>query len=176
MNIRSIGLLVLASLATPSIAATAALAPELSVFQSLINTTWQGNVAESGKAVKVDVSKWERVLNGQAIRITHSIAQGEYGGETMLLWDKNKQSLVYFYFTTAGFYTHGTMTFVADKQQFIAQEDVVNNASGITKVRSITTLKADSLTVNSEYLKNGVWQPGHSAVYRPAVDVQPEFR
>lgn len=156
-------------------ASEVSLAPELEPFKPLFNT-WQGELAQPGKATKVDVSRWERALNGQAVRITHSVDHGEYGGETMLFWDKTKQSLVYYYFTTAGFYTHGTMHIDAQGQKFIAEEDVANNPQGITKVRSITSLVNGKMTVRSEYLKNGNWQPGHSATYTPTATQQPEFR
>lgn len=163
-------------LAAPVLAENSSLAPELAMFKPLLSTTWQGNLAQPGQAAKVDISQWERALNGQAIRITHSVERGAYGGETMLFWDKAQQSLVYYYFTTAGFYTHGTMIYDAKNQQFVAQEDVENNAQGITKVRSTTKLEMNQLTVTSEYFKDGKWLPGHHAVYVPVTNMQPEFR
>lgn len=45
----------------------------------------------------------------------HTMNQGEYGGETLFFWDKSLQSLTFFYFTTAGFYTDGTMRIEDDE-------------------------------------------------------------
>src|SRR5262252_10012095 len=38
-----------------------------------------------------DVSHWERALNGKAVRITHSLNDGAYGGEVIVRWDEEKQ-------------------------------------------------------------------------------------
>ena len=40
----------------------------------------------------VDVSRYEVALNGQAVRNLHSINDGAYGGETLIVWDKEKQA------------------------------------------------------------------------------------
>ena len=58
-----------------------------------------------------DVSRWERALNGRAVRILHADNDGVYGGESIIMWDKEKESLVFYSFTTAGFCTHGTMKY-----------------------------------------------------------------
>src|SRR4051812_37431787 len=72
----------------------------LEKLQPLLGKTWKGAFANS-KPDKptVDVMKWERILNGQAVRILHSINDGVYGGETIIRWDKEKQAVVYYYFT-----------------------------------------------------------------------------
>ena len=149
-------------------AETRPLAKELEVFRPYLDKTWQGQLSEPGKPLQMDVSHWQRALNGQAIKITHSVNQGVYGGETILFFDKKTQSLKYYYFTTAGFYTHGTMTFDAGSGFLVAEELVENNQQGITKVRSVNRLTADSLQVTSEYLQKGKWVPGHQVSYQSA--------
>lgn len=47
---------------------------------------------------RVDIQRWELALNGQAVRILHSINDGEYGGESLLVWDRDRRSLVFHYF------------------------------------------------------------------------------
>ncbi len=141
--------------------------PKLEVFRPYLDTYWQGDLTEPGKTEKtVDRSHWSRVLNGMAIKTVHSINDGVYGGESMIFWDEAKQSLAYYYFTTAGFYTHGTMEFDGTNNRIIAREKVENNANGITEVQSSSELKGDELTVKSQYLKNGNWVDGHSAIYK----------
>src|SRR5262245_11083755 len=77
-----------------------------------LGKTWKGEFKSPppGKPV-VDVARWERALNGKAVRVLHSINDGSYGGESIVMWDEKKQAVGYHYFTTAGFSTMGTMTF-----------------------------------------------------------------
>src|SRR5262249_37652090 len=82
----------------------------------------------------VDVSHWERALNGKAVRMTHSINEGAYGGETIFTWDEKTKSVIYHYFTTEGFMTKGTMTF--KDGAFTTSEQVIGDAGGVTEVRS----------------------------------------
>lgn len=157
-------------------AETRSLAQALEPFRPYLGKTWQGQLSEPGKPLQMDVSQWQRTLNGQAIKITHSVNHGVYGGESIVFFDKQSQSLKYYYFTTAGFYTHGTMTFDEASGTLVAEEIVENNAQGITKVRSVNLLKADLLQVKSEYLQHGKWVPGHQATYRPAADTDVIFQ
>ena len=148
-------------------AATAqeSLAEQLKPLQPFIGKTWRGEFKNStpDKPV-VDVSRWERALNGQAVRVLHSINNGEYGGETIIFWDKQKQSLVYYYFTTAGFFTHGS--FKLEQGKFISHEYVTGNAEGVTEVKATGEMTPDGKMIStSQYFKNGEWVEGHSAVY-----------
>src|ERR687896_1633222 len=95
----------LAALAFPAAADPAELNPRLAPLRPLAGKTWRGVFPES-KPDKpmVDVSRFEVALNGQAVRNLHSINDGEYGGETLIVWDQEKQALVFYYFTTDGFY------------------------------------------------------------------------
>ena len=80
----------------------------LEPFRPLLGKTWKGDLKESGSdVVKTDISRWERALNGEAVRTVHSVNNGEYGGETLIIWDAAQKKLIYFYFTTAGFRTTG---------------------------------------------------------------------
>ena len=150
--------------------------PKLEGFRQFIGKTWRGVLGEPGaKEPMVDVSHYERALNGTAIRVLHSINDGSYGGESIIFWDKSKASLVFYYFTTAGFFTTGTMTM--DGQSYTAHEFVSGNESGVTEVKSTAVLGEDGkLRTKSEYFKNGEWVPGHSAVYEEATDAVVRFR
>lgn len=153
------------------------LAPELEVFRPFLNKVWRGELQtqEKGKT-SIDYSLWQRALNGQAIKVIHSVNHGEYGGESIIFWDKTKKSLAYYYFTTAGFYTHGTMQYDAASGKLTAEEKVENNANGITMVRSISTLKEQQLLTSSEYLQKGQWVKGHAATYTQSKDGKVVFQ
>tara|TARA_B100001059_G_scaffold53555_1_gene47858 strand:- start:106594 stop:107133 length:540 start_codon:yes stop_codon:yes gene_type:complete len=159
-------------------AETGALHPKLEVFRPYLGQYWQGNLAEPGstKAV-IDRSHWFRALNGQAIKTVHSINHGEYGGESFIFWDEAKNSLAYYYFTTAGFYTYGTMQFNPQSGEITALENVENNQNGITQVKSHSKIMPDgTLEVRSTYLQNEQWVQGHSAVYQPVAPQEIIFK
>ena len=115
------------------------LSEHLKPFERYLGKTFKGEFATSTKEKPVfDVSHWERALNGRAIRIMHSVNDGEYGGESIITWDVKKNSLVSSYFTTAGFTTNAVLHFEDDK--LISIEEVVGNKNGITKVKAIIEL------------------------------------
>ena len=160
-----------------SSAAEPALHAELEIFRPFLNSHWEGDLTEPGKEKKmIDRSIWSRALNGQAIKTVHSINDGEYGGETMIFWDQKQKKIAYYYFTTAGFYTHGTMTYNPSTQSLEALENVENNAQGITQVRSHSVLdKSGKLEISSEYLQNGKWVKGHGALYKRVPHTEVKF-
>ncbi len=145
-------------------------------LRPLIGKTWRGTFTSSTEEKPMeDVSRWERTLNGQAIRVMHSINDGVYGGETIIYWDKEKQDLVYYYFTTAGFYTNGTMT-IKDST-FISHEYVTGNEEGITEVKSTSKLLPDGrLHATSQYLKKGEWVKGHEVYYKEEPTAEVVFK
>lgn len=152
------------------------LAEPLKPFEPYIGKTWRGEFANStpDKPV-IDISRWERALNGQAVRILHSVNNGEYGGETILFWDKKKESLVFYYFTTAGFYTNGAAKFEDGK--FISHEVVTGNQDGVTEVKAIgEILPGGKLRSSSQYLKNGEWVQGHEIIYVEDASAQVIFK
>jgi len=152
------------------------LAPELQAFQPFIGKTWKGVFKNSTpEKPLVDISRWERALNGTAIRILHSLNDGEYGGESIIFRDKEKQSLVYYYFTTAGFFTHGTMSF--EDSTIVSHEMVSGNENGITEVKSTGSILADGRMLSkSQYLQNGQWVDGHEITYVEDAQAQVIFR
>lgn len=152
------------------------LAEPLQALAPFVGKTWRGEFADSTpEAPKWDVQHWERILNGQGIRITHSLNEGEYGGESILYWDATRQTLAYWYFTTAGFMTQGTM--VAGEKQFSTREVITGDANGVTEVEGLGIRKRTGEWVNrTRYLQNGEWVEGHSITYREAPGLMPVFR
>ena len=130
-----------------------------------VGKTWRGTFANSTpERPMVDISRWEWALGGQVIRILHSVNDGRYGGETIIVWDAAKEGLVYFYFTTAGFYTTGTMQIEDGK--FTTYEEVKGNQQGITAVKAVGEILPDGrFKSTSQYLKDGEWVEGHEILY-----------
>jgi hypothetical protein len=149
---------------------------QLLPFKPLLGKTWKGNIQEPGsQSTMIDVSHWERALNGRAIRVLHSINNGELGGETIIVWDPQKKGLVFFSFTTAGFFTQGTIT--AENNQFIGHEYVTGDQSGITEVKAIgDILPGGKLRSTAKYFKNGQWVDGHVIDYVEAPGAKVIFK
>lgn len=140
--------------------------PHLEPLRPLLGKTWKGvfDGSNPGKPT-VDIARWERALNGQAVRLLHSINQGAYGGETLLLWNDKTQKVEFYYFTTANYMTTGTMEVKNGKIE--THETVKGDAGGITEVRATTEiLPGGKFHVKSEYLKKGEWALGHEVTYQ----------
>lgn len=158
----------------PGAAESGTLDPKLEPLRPWLGKTWKQQPNEPG-AGKIDVARWERALNGKAVRILHSIDNGAYGGETIVMWDRKKEAVVYHYFTTGGFTTNGTMKFEDGKM--ITHEHVSGEAGGVSEVRGTGTLQEDgTFRMKTEYLKNGKWQPGRDAVYREDAAAEVVFK
>jgi hypothetical protein len=139
--------------------------PRLAPLQPLVGKTWRGELSAPGAAKSVvDVHRFELALNGRAVRSLHSVNDGEYGGETLFVWDDEKKSVVYTYFTTAGFYTTGTMQLEGGA---LHSHEIVRGAtSGVREVKATSRVLPDGrLHVKSQLLKDGQWVDGHEVHY-----------
>jgi len=145
--------------------ASAEMNPKLAAFKALVGKTFRGTFPGSTPEKPiVDVQRFELALNGQAVRTLHSINDGDYGGETLIVWDEEKKGLVSYYFTTAGFYTVGDVR--AEGDVLLFHDLVRNDADGVTEVRTSGRVLPDGrLHVKSEYLKKGEWVPGREMDY-----------
>lgn len=152
------------------------LAEPLKPFAPLLGKTWKGEFKDSTPEKPLfDVARWERALNGQAIRVLHSVNDGVYGGETLITWDAKKKSLVYWYFTTAGFRTEGIMKH--EDGQWSAHETVIGNAGGIAEVKSTGKILPDGrLQVKAEYLKAGKADGSREVIYKVAPEAKVIFK
>lgn len=138
--------------------------------------TWRGDFKKSTpESPLVDIARWERALNGKAVRIVHSINDGVYGGETLLLWDSTQRKIVYHYFTTAAFQTKGSMK--VDGKKIRAEEKVIGDAGGAEETRATFELREDgTMVAKSEVMKDGAWQPAHEILYRRAPEAKVIFK
>lgn len=143
---------------------SAELTEKLSVFKNYLGSWESVFKIQDGKPSVVDVSHWEVTLNGKVLKTRHSINDGMYGGESMIFWDSSKNSIVFYYFTTAEFFTQGRIE-VVDDMTFIAYEDVTNNKDGITQVKSTSKLLDEKMEVSTSYLKEGEWTKPESRTY-----------
>ncbi|MGH9362123.1 MAG: hypothetical protein ACRD2T_09415 [Thermoanaerobaculia bacterium] len=157
-------------------AETQPLDERLEALRPFLGKTWRGEFKGSTpEKPRVDVSRWERALNGKAVRILHSVNDGAYGGESLVVWDQAREKLAFYYFTTAGFYTTGTMTFAGGK--LTSHETVAGSAGGVTEVRATHEIRPDgSLVSKSEHLKDGKWIPGREVVYREDPKAEVKFK
>lgn len=176
---KSLGLMTLAGL-LPCLnlhaADTSSLSEPLEPFRPLLGKTWRGEFKKSTpEKPLVDIARWERALNGKAVRVLHSVNNGSYGGETIIQWDAEKKQIIYHYFTTAGFYTTGTMTHADGK--FSSHEKVLGNTNDVTAVRATSELRPDgTLLSKAEYLKNGEWTYGREVLYREDPKAEVKFK
>ena len=167
---------VLAALAVPAPARSVELDAHFAPLKPLVGKTWRGVFPDStAEKPKVDVSRFEAVLNGQAVRNLHSINDGAYGGEALIVWDKEKQGLIYYYFTTAGFYTSGTMR--VEDGALVSHELVKGDAEGVTEVKATLRLLPDGrLHAKTQYLKRGKWVEARDMHYVEAPDAVVKFK
>lgn len=148
----------------------------LEPLRPFLDTTWKGAFKNSRpEKPTVDVMRWERALNGKAVRILHAINDGAYGGETLIRWDDQKQAVTYHYFTTAGFMSTGTMRFEDGK--VMTHEVVSGTTGGATEVRGTSELlPTGEFHVKTEHRKNGEWVPGHEVTYKEDSAATVRFR
>ena len=149
-----------------SAAEPASLQQQLEPLRPLLEKTWKGEFKNSTPEKPIiDVMRWERALNGKAIRVLHSINDGVYGGETIFRWDAKKEAITYHYFTTVGFMTVGTLNIKDGK--LITHEVVEGAAGGVTEVKSTSELRSDgTYFIKTEHLKNGQWETGRETTYK----------
>ena len=162
-----------------AVAATTAVAagldPRLAPLAPYVDRMFTANRGPAGnEASTVDVQQWETILGGKAVRITHSLNGGDYGGESIIMWDVSRQAVAYWYVTTADFYTHGTITAAGDS--LVTREQVVGNAGDISEVEGVWHRTADGHTVESRMKIGGQWQPKRTSTYRETPGAVPAFR
>ena len=144
-------------------------------FYSYLGNTYEGNFINSTKEnPMIDILSFERALNGSAIKMIHSVNDGEFGGETIIMWDSEKNSLRSWYFTSAGSLTLQDVEVNGEK--FISIEDVSNNQNGITKVKTIIELlHGNKLQKRTKYLMDNLWMEGNDMVYEQVTGKSPKF-
>lgn len=141
---------------------------KLAIFAPFIGT-WKAAFADGTH----DVSNYEYILGGKALRIMHSINDGDYGGEALIHWNTAKEAITYRYVTTTSFYTDGTIT--PTEGGFDAHEIVHGNMGGITETRAGYTMKDGEIHVWSQFFKDGEWAEKNQATYVKSPGAEVKF-
>ncbi len=138
-------------------------------LKPFVGKTWKGSPTKGNQDKSiVDLSHWERALGGQAVRVRHTANQGMFTGEMIIIWDPVIKSIVYHYFTSAGKYYPGTITFV-DKVTFVAREKISGHPKGITETEATTQLLPDGkMRTRFKRLRNGKWEEHLEYTYAEA--------
>lgn len=159
-----------------SASAAAEMSPHFEPLRPFLGKAWRGVFPRSTPDKPlIDIARWDVALNGKAVRILHSINDGDYGGETLIVWDVERRSLVFFYFTTGGFYTTGTAS--VESGALITLETVKGNAEGVTEVKGATRLLPDGrMHVKTLYRKHGDWIDGRDVYYVETKDAEVRFK
>ncbi|ESQ88211.1 hypothetical protein ABAC460_16245 [Asticcacaulis sp. AC460] len=119
--------------------------------------TWRGTgKGPAGGAPINDVQQWQWDLGGHAIRITHSVNNGAYAGESVLFPAEDGNGYVYTYVTTGGFYTTGVIH--PDGPNAYVAEETVHGVPGLGKLRARGEIGADGVyRTRSSMEKDGQW-------------------
>lgn len=135
--------------------------PHLEWFKPLAGKTWKATMPNGA----VDVHRFDLILNGQVLRTIHSVNGGAYGGEAVVYWDEEKQTLASHYVTTAGFFT--TATVRIEGGAMLSHETVHGGgAGGVAEVKGKTRLLPDGrLQVKTQQLRDGQWTSGVERTY-----------
>lgn len=155
----------------PAPAAAPAYEP-MAKFAPFSGKTFRGEWSDE-TGIRVDIAKYELILNGRALQSTHRIEGSDYGGRTIFFWEEGAKKYVYHYFTTGGFHTQGSAEFVDGA---LVTEEKVEGHATIASVRSASTFGADAISIEVVYLgKDGSQSPRVRRVYQPIADKGPLF-
>lgn len=140
-----------------------------------LNHCYRGTpTGESGDSA-ADIQYWSYALGGAAITIEHALEDGSYGGISYVYPQAEPNTFTYVYITNANFHTQGTII-VNDDQSFTATETVSGHPT-ITEVRSISRFNETGLiSMTSEFLDNGEWQPGPAFTHQVYDGAFPRLR
>jgi hypothetical protein len=178
---RLLAILIISAAAIRAADAPTALDKELERFRPFLKT-WKGEfVGGKNPNPMTDVSRFERALNGKAIRVMHSVNEGIYAGETIIMWDAPSKQIRTYYFTTSGDRTEGSMELGADgtitSTEIVKGEESKEGADPVTKVRAVSKILPDGrLHVKSEYLKKAGWVAGHEILYKETPGAEVVFK
>ena len=79
---------------------------------------------------------FERILNGKAISISHSVNDGKYGGKYIIMWNSEKNMVESYFFSTGGEIILSKATISVDN--ITIEEDFSKNGNRIKKVKKIS--------------------------------------
>ena len=134
-------------------------------FEPFIGKYFKGSINNVSKLKSSsEVIYFQRILNGQAIRISHSINHGEFGGETIIAWNDSNNLLESIYFSTGGTIKKSIVEIKDHK--VILLEDLINDNS-IKKVKTTYKLLLNgNLEKEIKYYIDKTWRKSHVLIYK----------
>jgi hypothetical protein len=149
--------------------------PELEPMRPFLGITWRGERMDPGAdRPRVEVVRYDRTLNGEVIRMLHSINNGDLVGEMVIRWNENSGHAEYHYFTSAGYYTTGLVTF--DKRSFTIEEQPSAADTGTPPMRTVRRLSRGRLLSSSHLFVNERWTEAEPSIYVAAPEEKLRFR
>ena len=141
------------------------LSEKIQGFEVFIGKYFKGETFNSTKTKLIsEVIHFKRILNGQAIRIVHSINEGEFGGESIITWNQENNILESVYFSTGGNIKHSMVTLKENTITLV--EDVSKNQNSIKKVKTTYYLNSyGQLKKETKYYINNMWIFSHNSNY-----------
>ncbi|MEM9570278.1 MAG: hypothetical protein AAF996_02365 [Pseudomonadota bacterium] len=134
-------------------------------LNQFVNHCYRGTPTGESAESEADIQYWSYALGGAAITIEHALEDSSYGGISYIYPQAEPNTFTYVYITNANFHTQGTII-VNDDQSFTATETVSGHPT-ITEVRSISRFDETGLiSMTSEFLDSGEWQPGPSFTHQ----------
>lgn len=144
----------------------------LEPMRPFLGVTWRGDLTDPGsKHRRFDVVRYDRTLNGEVIRMLHSVNNGDLGGEMLIRYNEDAGRIEYHYFTSAGFLTTGSIRFRGTG--FVAEDDV---KEGQVPMRTLRRIEGDRLVSSTQMLRDGRWTRGTEQFYEPAPDEKIRYR
>lgn len=144
------------------------------VLTDYVGKRFKGSPTDESSEPMTDYQSWEWAFGGKAIRITHVLSGGGYGGETFVYPSAATGDLTYVYVTNSGFSTNGWIALNEDGSW--SAEEEVEGQGDVERVRSTGKIQPDgTMTSASEYLVAGEWVPGHAFAYEQTDEPLPAF-
>lgn len=149
--------------------------PELKSLEPFIGTWKTVSGSADGSQNFEDVSKWEWAFGGKIVKITHSVNQGSYFGESLIGWDAQQGKIVYRYVNNAGFYTDGVITPTSDGIE--VHEYVRGANSGPSETLSGYKIDEQGNMVTwSKFKTDDKWGETNKSVYASSPDATVVFK
>ena len=145
-------------------------------FENFIDKKFKGEFYNSTKENPlIDVIYFERILNGNAISISHSVNNGVYGGKSIIVWNSKNLKLESYYFSTGGEMIQSHVS--TEKNEIVMVEDFSKNDNGIQKVKKIYRLGKDGiLEYQIKYFMNNIWVNSHDMEYNESKSAEIIFQ
>lgn len=148
----------------PELVAEPVLNTHLAGLAPFVGKTWKGRVGGTDEQPVYDVARWETRLGGEAVRVVNALSDGSFAGEMMIVWNEPKKVVSYYYFTSKGFFTQGTMDITPGK--FRTLEKIFGAPDRIAQVEGTGEVQpSGQFRSSSRFLRDGQWHASGETIY-----------